>query len=44
MTQINDIPHVEIFDTKAYSFKLKLNTSTFGAYERQGIVEDIKVP
>ena len=44
MTQLNDIEHIEIYDTKAYSFRLKLDTTNFGAYARQGIVEDIKVP
>lgn len=38
MTQLNDLPNVEIFDTKAYSFRLKLDTSGFGAYARQGVV------
>lgn len=43
MPELNEAGAIEIFDTKAYSFKLKLNTSTFGAYKRQGIVEDTKV-
>ena len=44
MTQLNDLPHIEIFDTKAYSFRLRVDASNFGEYTRQGIVEDIKVP
>lgn len=44
MAEINDLPHIEIFDTKAYSFRLRLDTTNFGAYSRQGLVEDIKVP
>lgn len=44
MTELNDIPHIRIKDTKAYSFKLELDTTNFGAYTRQGLVEDIKVP
>jgi len=44
MVELNDLPHVEIYDTKAYSFKLRLDTSNFGAYSRQGLVEDTKVP
>jgi ubiquitin-activating enzyme E1 len=44
MAELNDIPHIEIYDTKAYSFRLRLDTSSFGAYARQGLVEDIKVP
>ena len=34
MTELNDIPHIEIFDTRAYSFKLRLDTTSFGAYKR----------
>ena len=44
MTEINEAGPIEIFDARAYSFKLKLNTSGFGAYTRQGVVEDVKVP
>lgn len=44
MTELNNLPHVEIFDTKAYSFRLKLDASNFAEYQRQGIVEDVKVP
>jgi ubiquitin-activating enzyme E1 len=44
MTELNGLPHVQIYETRAYSFKLRLDTSSFGAYTRQGLVEDIKVP
>lgn len=44
MTELNDVGPVEIFDTRAYSFKLKLDTTNFAAYARQGVVEDTKVP
>ena len=44
MTELNEAGPIEIFDTRAYSFKLKLNTTNFGAYTRQGLVEDTKVP
>ena len=44
MDQINEAGPIEIFDTRAYSFKLRINTTNFGAYVRQGVVEDIKVP
>ena len=44
MTELNDAGPIEIFDTRAYSFKLKLDTSNFGQYTRQGLVEDVKVP
>jgi|Transcript_37401 hypothetical protein len=44
MSEINEAGSIEIFDTRAYSFKLKLDTTNFGAYARQGVVEDVKVP
>ena len=44
MTELNSGQPIEIYDCRAYDFKLKLDTSTFGKYERQGIVEDKKVP
>lgn len=42
MTELNDAGAIKISDTKAYSFRLELDTSGFGAYARQGIVEDTK--
>lgn len=44
MEELNNAGPIEICDTTAYSFRLKLDTSNFGAYTRQGVVEDIKVP
>jgi ubiquitin-activating enzyme E1 len=44
MTELNGHAPIEIYDTKAYSFRLRLDTSSFGAYTRQGLVEDTKVP
>jgi len=44
MTELNDIPNIEIYDTKSHSFKLRIDSSNFGAYTRQGLVEDTKVP
>ena len=44
MEEINAYEHIEIYDTKAYSFRLRLDTTNFGAYTRQGLVEDVKVP
>ena len=44
MTQLNGHEPIEIFDCRAYDFKLKLDTRGFDAYTRQGIVEDKKVP
>lgn len=41
MTEINDAGSIEIFDTRSHSFKLRLNTSNFTAYTRQGVVEDV---
>ena len=35
MTELNSLEQgVEIFDCKPYSFRLKLDTSNFGAYTR----------
>jgi len=44
MTEINSVGPIEIFDTKAYSFRLKTDTSGFGAYSRQGLVVDVNMP
>ena len=44
MTELNDAQPIEIYDCRAYDFKLKIDASSFGAYVRQGIVEDKKVP
>ena len=44
MTELNGHAPIEICNTRAYDFKLKLDTSNFGAYTRQGIVENKKVP
>ena len=44
MAELNDAGPIEVFDCRAYDFRLRLDTSSFGAYTRQGIVEDIKVP
>lgn len=44
MVELNAQGPIEVFDTKAYSFRLRLDTSGFTPYERQGLVEDIKVP
>jgi hypothetical protein len=44
MTELNDRDPIEITNCRAYDFKLKIDASGFGAYQRQGIVEDKKVP
>jgi len=44
MTELNSGEPIEICDTTAFTFKLKLDTRELGAYTGQGLVEDIKVP
>jgi len=44
MTELNEAGPIEIYDTTAHSFRLRLNTTNFGAYKRQGVVEDFKMP
>lgn len=44
MTQLNDAGPIEIYDCRGFSFKLKTDTTSFSAYERQGVVEDVKMP
>ena len=34
MAEINEFQKIEIFDSRAYSFRLKLDTTNFGAYSR----------
>lgn len=44
MTQLNDLPVTQIEVIDGFSFKLKVDATGFNAYERQGIVENVKVP
>lgn len=44
MTQLNSLPPTEIEVIDGYSFRVKVDSSKYGAYTRQGMVEDIKVP
>jgi len=44
MTELNEAGPIEVTDCRAYSFCLKLDTTNFGMYTRQGTVEDKKVP
>jgi ubiquitin-activating enzyme E1 len=44
MVELNDREPVEVFDCRAYDFKIKLDATKFAAYTRQGLVEDKKVP
>ena len=38
MTELNSAGPIEIFDSRAFSFKLKLDTTNFGAYTFNGVV------
>jgi len=45
MTELNNAQPFEITQVKgAYAFKIKVDTRNMGAYVRQGVVEDTKVP
>lgn len=44
MTQINETQPIKIIDATTYTLTLDIDSSTFGDYLRQGIVENIKVP
>lgn len=44
MTQLNSLPPTEIEVIDGYSFKVKVDGTGFSAYERQGLVENVKVP
>lgn len=44
MTEINDIKPAKILSTTIYGFTIELDSTGFGEYTRQGIVENIKVP
>jgi len=44
MNEINNREPIQIEVTGPFAFKLKLDTTNFGAYQRQGIVENVKVP
>jgi ubiquitin-activating enzyme E1 len=44
MTELNSIPPTQIDIIDGFSFKLKLDATNFGAYTREGLVENIKVP
>ncbi|CAI2378865.1 unnamed protein product [Moneuplotes crassus] len=44
MTEINNTEPIAISVIDGYSFKLKLDTTNFGKYEREGLVADVKVP
>lgn len=44
MTEINNTEPIPISVIDGFSFKLKLDTTGFSAYQREGLVENIKVP
>ena len=44
MTELNNREPIKITTVTPYSFKLHIDTREFGAYVRQGTVENIKVP
>jgi ubiquitin-activating enzyme E1 len=44
MTEINDTEPLEVIDTTKDTITLKLDSTNFGDYLRQGVIENIKVP
>lgn len=44
MTELNSLPPTEIEVIDGFSFKLKVDATGFGAYTREGLVENVKVP
>ena len=44
MSELNYLQYVQIFECRAFSFRLRLDTRGFGKYLRQGMVENVKVP
>jgi ubiquitin-activating enzyme E1 len=44
MKEINKTEPIAISVIDGFSFKLKLDTTGFGAYEREGLVENVKMP
>jgi ubiquitin-activating enzyme E1 len=44
MTELNALPPTQIEVIDGFSFKLKVDTSSFNNYTREGIVENVKVP
>jgi ubiquitin-activating enzyme E1 len=44
MTELNSLPPTPIDVIDGYSFKVKVDTTGFGAYTREGLVENVKVP
>jgi ubiquitin-activating enzyme E1 len=44
MTELNSLPPTPVDVIDGFSFKVKVDASAFAAYQREGLVENIKVP
>jgi ubiquitin-activating enzyme E1 len=44
MVELNALPPTKIQVIDGFSFKLEVDATGFHAYERQGLVENVKVP
>ena len=44
MTELNSLPPTKIDVIDGFSFKVLVDATGFKPYERQGIVENVKVP
>jgi ubiquitin-activating enzyme E1 len=44
MTELNNLPATQVEVIDGFSFKLKVDATGFGAYTREGQVENVKVP
>ena len=44
MTELNSLPPTRISVIDPFSFNLEVDASGFGAYTREGMVENVKVP
>ena len=44
MAELNNLPPTPIEVIDGFNFKLKIDATQFGAYSREGLVENVKVP
>lgn len=44
MTQLNGTKPIKVIDTTVFTITLEIDSSNFGNYTRQGVVENVKVP
>jgi hypothetical protein len=44
MTELNNLEPTQIEVIDGFNFKLKVDGTKFGAYTREGLVENVKVP